>query len=84
MHTHTFVDVLTRTVAICSIMHTMLPPWEVLNDFPAAQKYYKVFVYSIGYVALNGRSTVYRDISTKEGAQTSKAASNPTKKENQP
>ncbi len=58
----------------CSLLHTFLPPWEFLDDFPAIQKIYKVIIYVIGYIAGNGRSTIYRDLSTKNGTQTSKAA----------
>lgn len=56
-----------RLVAICSVLHTVLPPWDFLNDFPVVQKYYKTFVYVVGYIALNGRSTLYQSISTKNG-----------------
>lgn len=73
---HHWLDYGTEAIAICSILHTVLPPWEALSDFPTAQKYYKLAVYFIGYAALNGRSTVYRSISTKDGTQTSNAAQN--------
>ena len=63
----------TEVVAGASLLHTLLPPWEVLNDFPRAQRYYKLFVYSVGYVALNGRSTVYSSVSTKDGTKPSDA-----------
>lgn len=72
--THTLVDELTRIVAICSVLHTLLPPWEVLNDFPSAQKYYKVLIYTISYASLNGRSAVYGSLSTKGGQQQSAAS----------
>jgi hypothetical protein len=73
---HNLLDDATRIIAICSVLHTLMPPWEVLNDFPLAQKYYKVVVYTIGYASLAGRSTVYKSLSTKDGAQTSKASEN--------
>lgn len=47
---------------------------EGLADFPNAQatfracfhnRYYKLFIYIIGYVALNARSTVWKFISVK-------------------
>jgi len=64
-HHHISIEqIAVHVIAICSLLHTFLPPWEVLDDFPIAQKYYKVFVYTIGYMALSGRSTVYRSIST--------------------
>lgn len=76
MHTHNLLDIATETVAVCSVLHTVLPPWEALSDFPSAQKYYKLLVYFIGYLALNGRSTLYKGISTKDGSQPSQAALN--------
>lgn len=63
---HHFLDGAAAAVVICSILHTFLPPWDILSDFPHAQKYYKVFVYTIGYVAINGRSTVYQGISVQK------------------
>jgi hypothetical protein len=65
----------TEIIAGASIAHTFLPPWEAFNDFPTVQKYYKLFVYIVGYVALNGRSTVYSSISTASGSKVSDAAS---------
>ena len=55
-------------VLVCSLLHTFLPPWDFLNDFPGAQRYYKLFVYIVGYVALNARSTVYQRISVNNPA----------------
>lgn len=60
---HTIIDVVTEVVFVTSILHTLLPPWDAFGDFPKWQKRYKVFVYIIGYLALNGRSTVYQKIS---------------------
>ena len=74
---HKLIDIATETVAVCSVLHNVLPPynWEPefvtagLAEFPAAQKafhaifnnrWYRFFVYLIGYVALNARSTVWR------------------------
>ena len=54
----------TEIVTGASILHTLLPPWDAFNDFPKAQKYYRLFIYIVGYAALNGRSTVYQSIST--------------------
>jgi hypothetical protein len=64
----------TSIVTICSAAHTFLPPWEAFNEFPTLQKYYKLFIYLIGYVALNGRSTVYPSLSTQSGQAPSKAS----------
>lgn len=76
-HTHGIVDVATQTVTICSILHTVLPPWEKLNNYPRLQKAYKLFIYIIGYVAVSGRSLLYPSLSTQEGARPSPAALNP-------
>lgn len=79
---HKALDIATETVAACSFLHTVLPPWDWqpefvssgLSEFPAAQKafyatfhnrYYRLLIYVIGYVALNGRSTIWRFISVK-------------------
>ncbi len=64
----------TEVVAGASVLHTILPPWEAFNEFPTAQKYYKLFIYLVGYVALNGRSTVYPSLSTASGTKPSQAA----------
>lgn len=65
------VKLTTEVIAFSSLAHTILPPWEVFDDFPRVQKYYKLFVYIVGYAALNGRSTVYKDLSTKDGTRSS-------------
>lgn len=61
----------TEVIAGASLLHTVLPPWEALNDFPTLQKYYKLFVFFVGYVALNGRSTIYPALSTANGTKPS-------------
>jgi len=61
----------TEIVAGASVLHTVLPPWEAFNDFPTAQKYYKLLVYIVGYIALNGRSTFYPSLSTGSGTKQS-------------
>lgn len=79
---HHLLDVATETIAVCSFLHTVLPPWDWqpeavsvgLAEFPVAQKafyaifhnrYYRLFIYVLGYVALNGRSTIWKFISVK-------------------
>lgn len=54
-----------------SILHSFLPPWDFLSDYPRAQKAYKLVIYVIGYVALNARSSLYPALSTKDGTITS-------------
>jgi len=70
MHVDT-IKLVTEIVAGASVLHTVLPPWEAFNDFPTGQKYYKLLVFVIGYVALNGRSTLYSGISTASGTKVS-------------
>lgn len=77
---HKLIDRVTEVIAICSFLHTVLPPWdwkpafvtEGLAEFPRSQKlfyasfnnrWYRLLVYVIGYVALNARSTVWKYIS---------------------
>lgn len=76
-HVHSILDWGTRTVSVCSVLHTTLPPWEKLNNHPRLQAVYKMFIYVIGYVAVSGRSLLYASISTQEGAKPSCAALNP-------
>jgi hypothetical protein len=76
-----WVKLSTEIVAGASLLHTVLPPWEVFVDFPAGQKYYKLFIYIVGYIALAGRSTVYPSLSTNSGKQISQAViDNPQEK----
>ncbi len=65
LNQHQLIDIGTETVVVCSLLHTFLPPWDFLADFPKAQKLYKVFVYLVGYIGLNARSTVYQSVSMK-------------------
>lgn len=76
MHAQNWFDIGTKAVALCSVLHTVLPPWEAFNEFPSLQKWYKLFVYLVGYAALNGRSTVYPSLSTKDGTKPSPAVVN--------
>jgi hypothetical protein len=63
-----WINIITRVVFVASVAHTLLPPWDAdaFQPFPAFQKYYKVLIYLIGYVAINARSTVYPQISTQK------------------
>lgn len=67
MNAHAILDWGTRIIVSCSILHTFLPPWDFLADFPRAQKYYKLLIYVVGYIAINGRSTVYKSIAVPNG-----------------
>jgi hypothetical protein len=66
-----FWAVASSTVTVCSFLHTVMPPWETFNDFPRIQKVYKVALFTVGYVALNGRSTLYQSLSTQSGTKES-------------
>jgi hypothetical protein len=79
---HEIKDYALGTIATCSVLHTVLPPWDWdpdfvrvgLAEFPMAQavfrksfnnRYYKLLIYTLGYIAINGRSTVWKVISIK-------------------
>jgi len=74
---HVF-NIVSAIVFFASILHSFLPPWDFLQDFPKAQRWYKLVVYVIGYVAINGRSTVYKSISTQNGTTPSRATTETT------
>lgn len=65
---HRWLDTVTRVVFVASILHSVLPPWdaEPLKPFPTFQKYYRLLIYVIGYIAISARSTVYPSISTQK------------------
>ena len=56
-----------HVIAISSVLHTVLPPWEAFCDFPRLQKAYKLFIYLLGWVAINFRSRIWSGISTQDG-----------------
>lgn len=60
---HWILTLAVNLIAVCSLLHALLPPWDFLDGFPRAQKYYKLAIYIIGYIALNARSTVWQSIS---------------------
>lgn len=79
---HKLLDDATEIIASCSILHTLLPPWDWRPDFvtqgmaefPRAQnvffktfnnRWYRILIYTIGFIALNGRSAIWKFISTK-------------------
>lgn len=70
---HKIFDIVTGITFICSLLHSLLPPWDGFADFPRFQKYYKAFVYVIGYMGVNARSTVYKSIATSNGTKISDA-----------
>lgn len=74
------IEIITRVVFIASICHSALPPWEFLNDFPTAQKLYKAFIYLVGFIAINGRSTVYQSISVARPGGVNESVANATAK----
>ena len=70
----TLWTIYTNVCTICSFLHATLPPFEFLQDYPRAMAAYKIFIYVIGYVALNARSTLYKSISTDGGTKPSQAS----------
>jgi hypothetical protein len=61
------IDLGMRVVVICSLIHTFAPPWdaEALRPYPKLKDGYRLFIYLVGYVALNARSTIYKSISVQ-------------------
>lgn len=72
----TLWTIATNVITICSVLHTILPPWDFLNDYPRVQAAYKLFVYLVGYIAVNARSALYQSLSTSNGTKVSQAAKN--------
>jgi len=72
---HDWIDIGTRAVAVCSVLYSILPPFELFGDYPSLQKAYKLFLGIIGSLAVNGRSKLYPSLSTNNGNTTSQAAS---------
>jgi hypothetical protein len=73
---HQWQDIIARSIVTASALHNILPPWDwdaaFLSDFPGVRKavlrivhnrWYKMSVYAVGYVALNARSTLWQSIS---------------------
>lgn len=67
MSANQWMELGLRTVFVCSLIHSFAPPWDAkeIEPFPTFQKVYRLFIYVIGYIALNARSTVYPSISTQ-------------------
>ena len=65
----------------CSILHSVLPPWDWASNYPKTQKVYRIFVYAVGYAAMNARSTIFHELSINnpEGVNTT-GTSTTTKK----
>lgn len=80
MNLHEAKDILFSVIVGCSVLHTFLPPWdaEAFQPFPAFVKYYKVFIYVLGYVAINARSAVYKSISTETTGGVNESVTNAT------
>lgn len=72
---HSAFHIISVVVIGSSVLYTILPPFEVFNDFPRFQKYYKVIVYTVKYIGLNARSVINPSIQTAEGTKVSDAAS---------
>jgi hypothetical protein len=77
---HQLKDIACDVVVGCSIAHTFLPPWDAdaIKAFPTLQKYYRLLIYLIGYVAINARSTVYPSISTQTVGGVNESVNNAT------
>jgi hypothetical protein len=60
-------------VTVCSHAHSLLPPWDgdAIACFPRFQKWYRIFIYFLGYAGASYRSAVNKSISTQEGTRVS-------------
>lgn len=74
MNLHAAKDLAFDVVVSCSVLHTVLPPYDFLSDFPRLQKIYKATIYLIGYVSISARSAVWKQISTDSGTRVSDVA----------
>jgi hypothetical protein len=54
------IDWLARICFAFSILNAILPPYDVLNDFPSAQKYYKLLLGIVRYFAGDVRTNIMK------------------------
>lgn len=52
------LDWVARVCLAFSILNAVLPPYEVLADFPSAQKYYRLFLSVVRYFSGDVRTRV--------------------------
>jgi hypothetical protein len=66
---HWVIDFVLSMIGVASLLHTFLPPWDVpaIAQFPRFQKGYRLFIYFVGYLAINARSRIWSSISTDNG-----------------
>ena len=78
MNFHLIKDIAFDVVISCSVLHTFLPPYDAdaISQFPTFQKYYRLLIYLVGYIGINARSLVWKQISTDSGTRVSDVASN--------
>lgn len=83
IHPETVRGWVTLVIAIASILHTVLPPWESFGFSPRFQAFYRVVLYFLAYPSISLRSTVHPSISTQDGTQVSQAAQTSMSQEQQ-
>jgi hypothetical protein len=57
----TLLDALDWAARIClvfSVLNAILPPYDVLNDFPTAQKYYRLVLAIVKYFSGDVRTKI--------------------------
>lgn len=59
---HRIYDAVAGMVLICSLLYSVLPPYDGYGDFPRFQKFYKAFIFTIGHMGANARSSLYPSI----------------------
>lgn len=77
MNYHAIKDIGADVVVCARLALTFLPPWEAFADYPRTQRFYKLCIYIVGWIALSQRSRVYKSISTQDGTQLSTASQKP-------
>lgn len=54
------IHVALRVIVVASIVHVFLPSYETFDGFPRFQKYYKLFVAIVAWIALNARGQMMK------------------------
>lgn len=58
MDIQTLLSWFAYIVLAASLLHALLPPYDWLDDFPRAQKFYKTLLALIQHIALNSRKNI--------------------------
>jgi hypothetical protein len=56
MNESNLIHIALQVIVGASILHIFLPPYDIFKDFPSFQRYYKLVLALVGYLALNVRT----------------------------